>query len=74
MDGLNFGKNLKSLRKVNNLSMQELCNGINEKYGTNIVCKSLISQWENGIQLPRLEKALCIADYFDINIDDLVRG
>ena len=60
-----FKDNLISLRKINNLSQEQLA----EKLG---ISRQTISKYETGESVPDIEKCKVIADYFGVSLDDLV--
>ena len=61
----NFSKNLKQLRKDNNLSQEQLA----EQLG---VSRQSISKWESSQAYPEMDKILEICKIFNLNIDDLL--
>lgn len=60
-----FCDNLIELRKLSNLSQEELA----EKIG---VSRQTLSKYETGESLPDIEKCMAIADVFGVTMDDLV--
>ena len=60
-----FKDNLISLRKLNNLSQEELADRLH-------VSRQTLSKYETGESLPDIEKCKAIADVFDVSMDDLV--
>ncbi|MDY4838756.1 MAG: helix-turn-helix domain-containing protein [Lachnospiraceae bacterium] len=60
-----FRDNLIELRKMTNLSQEELA----EKIG---VSRQTLSKYETGESLPDIEKCMAIADVFGVTMDDLV--
>ena len=60
-----FHDNLIELRKMTNLSQEELA----AKIG---VSRQTLSKYETGESLPDIEKCMAIADIFGVTIDDLV--
>ena len=60
-----FRDNLIELRKMANLSQEELA----EKIG---VSRQTLSKYETGESLPDIEKCMAIADVFGVTMDDLV--
>lgn len=60
-----FGDNLIELRKLMNLSQEELA----EKIG---VSRQTLSKYETGESLPDIEKCKALADVFGVSMDDLV--
>ena len=65
----NIGNNIKLLREINKLSMDDLCACLN-KCGAKID-KSMISRWEAGINSPSLENAIFLAHFFHVSVDEL---
>lgn len=61
----NFSKNLKKIRKDNNLSQEQLA----EELG---VSRQAISKWESSITYPEMDKIIALCTKFNINIDDLL--
>ena len=61
----NLSKNLKKIRKDNNLSQEQLADKLQ-------VSRQAISKWESGSAYPEMEKILQICKEFDVNIDDLL--
>ncbi len=62
---MSFADNLMSLRKLNNLSQEELA----EKIG---VSRQTLSKYETGESLPDIEKCKVLADVFGVSLDDLI--
>ena len=60
-----FRDNLIELRKMANLSQEELA----EKIG---VSRQTLSKYATGESLPDIEKCMAIADVFGVTMDDLV--
>ena len=60
-----FHDNLVSLRKIHQLSQEELA----DKIG---VSRQSISKYETGDALPDIEKCKALAEVFDVSMDDLV--
>ncbi|MGN0738835.1 MAG: helix-turn-helix domain-containing protein [Treponema sp.] len=60
-----FSENLIHLRKLKNISQEELAEKLN-------VSRQTVSKWETGESLPDIEKTKTIAELFDVSIDDLV--
>ena len=67
MDKELVGKKLKFVREKNNLTMDELKDEFNKKYGSS-VSKSMISNWENGRYLISNKNLNLYVDYFEIPI------
>ena len=62
---MSFADNLIELRKLNNLSQEDLA----EKIG---VSRQTLSKYETGESLPDIEKCRLIADAFKVSMDDLI--
>ncbi len=60
-----FQENLMTLRKLHNISQEELA----EKIG---ISRQTLSKYETGESLPDIEKTKAIADVFGVSLDDLV--
>jgi repressor LexA len=67
----NTGEILKNLRLKNNLTLEELANNLNTKYGCKLN-KGMISKWESGKSEPRFEYAKYLANYFNVSLDFLL--
>jgi AbrB family looped-hinge helix DNA binding protein len=62
---MSFANNLVELRKINNLSQEDLA----EKIG---VSRQTLSKYETGESLPDIEKCGLIANVFGVSLDDLI--
>ena len=62
----NFGRNIRYLRKVNNMSQDDLAKKLNYKSFTTI------QKWENGDSSPNLKIVHAIANMFKVDVDDLI--
>lgn len=60
-----FKDNLQELRKIHNLSQEELADMIG-------VSRQTLSKYETGESLPDIEKCKLLADVFGVSIDDLL--
>ena len=60
-----FRDNLIALRKMNDMSQEELA----EKIG---VSRQTLSKYETGESIPDIDKSKAIADAFGVSLDDLV--
>lgn len=60
-----FKDNLISLRKLNNMSQEDLADRLN-------ISRQTLSKYETGESLPDIEKCKAIANIFDVSLDDLV--
>ena len=61
-----FKDNLLALRKIHDMSQEELADAIG-------VSRQTLSKYETGESLPDIEKCMLIADVFGVTIDDLLR-
>ena len=62
---MSFANNLVELRKINDLSQEDLA----EKIG---VSRQTLSKYETGESLPDIEKCSMIANAFGVSLDDLI--
>ena len=60
-----FQDNLITLRKLHNISQEELA----ERVG---ISRQTLSKYETGESIPDIEKTKAIADVFGVSLDDLV--
>ncbi len=60
-----FSDNLIQLRKLNNMSQEELAELID-------VSRQTLSKWETGESLPDIQKSMLLAEIFKVTLDDLV--
>lgn len=60
-----FQDNLIALRKMHNLSQEELAERLR-------VSRQTISKYETGESLPDIDKCKQLAEIFDVSLDDLV--
>ena len=67
MDQIKIGALLKELRKEHELSQEQLAERFN-------VSSRSVSRWENGNTMPDISIMIELADYYDIDIRDLLRG
>lgn len=59
-----FKDNLLQLRKLNNLTQEDVA----EKVG---VSRQAVAKWESGETMPDLEKSRLLAETFGVSLDDL---
>ncbi|MBQ4243920.1 MAG: helix-turn-helix domain-containing protein [Clostridia bacterium] len=59
-----FGENLLNLRKINNMTQEELAEKLD-------VSRQAVAKWESGETVPDLEKCKIIAEIFGVSLDDL---
>lgn len=64
---MNFAKNLQILRKMTNMTQEELAEKMN-------VSRQTISKWELGAILPEVEKLVELCETFNCSIDQLIKG
>ena len=62
---MSFAENLVELRKLNNMSQED----ISEKIG---VSRQTLSKYETGESLPDIERCKQLADLFGVTVDDLI--
>ncbi len=62
---MNLSKNLKKIRKENNLSQEQLAEKLN-------VSRQSVSKWESGLAYPEMDKVLQICQLFSVSVDDLL--
>ena len=65
VDPVQIGSKVKSLRKLKNLTQEQLAESINVSWRT-------ISNLETGRVIPKLPLIYDLAQYFDISIDELL--
>lgn len=64
---MNFGKNLQILRKMTNMTQEEVA----EKMA---VSRQTVSKWELGTILPEIEKLIELCEMFNCSVDQILRG
>ena len=67
MDTIKVGAFLKELRKGHGLSQEQLADKFN-------VSSRSVSRWENGNTRPDISIMIELADFYDVDIRDLLRG
>ena len=67
MDQIKIGAFLRELRKEHDLSQEQLAERFN-------VSSRSVSRWENGNTMPDISIMIELADFYDIDIRDLLRG
>ncbi len=67
MDQIKIGAFLKELRKEHELSQEQLADRFN-------VSSRSVSRWENGNTMPDISIMIELADFYDVDIRDLLRG
>ena len=64
---MKFQEKLMSIRKAKGLSQEEL--------GAELqVSRQTISKWESGQSYPDFQRLVLLSDYFDMTLDELVKG
>ena len=64
---MSLGNRLFHARKKQGLSQEDVAG----KLG---VSRQTVSKWESGQSYPDFQRLVLLADYFDISLDELVRG
>ncbi len=59
-----FSDNLYQLRKLNNMTQEELAEKLD-------VSRQAVAKWESGETVPDLERCKILADIFGVTLDDL---
>ena len=67
MDQQKIGRFLKDLRKEKNLTQEQLA----ERYQ---ISRRTVSRWETGSNLPDLDILIEMADYYDVDLRELLDG
>ena len=67
MNQKKMGAFIKTLRKENNLTQEQLAEALG-------VSNRTVSRWETGINIPDLDMLIILADYFDVEIKELIEG
>lgn len=67
MDQVKIGTFLRELRKEKNLTQEQIA----EQFG---VAARTVSRWENGNNMPDLSILVELADYYDVDIRELIDG
>lgn len=67
MNQIKIGQYLKKLRSQRGLTQAELA----ELVG---VSDRSVSRWENGVSLPDISIIAWLADYYDVDISDIIKG
>lgn len=63
---MNFAKNLQILRKMTNMTQEELAERMD-------VTRQTVSKWEIGTALPEVDKLVALCEMFNCSIDQLLR-
>ncbi len=64
---MGFSENLQNLRKVKNMSQEQLAEKLE-------VSRQAVSKWESGNGYPETEKLITICEIFDCSMDNLLKG
>jgi len=67
MDQEKVGQYLKELRKTKGITQEDLA----EQVG---VSRRTVSRWETGTNMPDMDVMIELADYYDVDLRDLLRG
>ena len=67
MDQIKTGAFLKELRKEHNLSQEQLADRFNTSSRS-------ISRWENGKTMPDISMMIELAEFYDVDIREILRG
>ena len=62
-----INQSLKEWRKSRGLTQVSLSKAID-------IPQSTISAWENGVNIPNMADCIKLADFYEITLDELVRG
>ena len=62
-----LGKNLKVLRKKNNLTQEDLANSL-------AVSRQAVCMWERGERMPKISMLTKVSKVFDVSLDQIVNG
>ncbi len=63
---MNFGKNLQVLRKMANLTQENLAEKLD-------VSRQTISKWEQNLAYPEIEKLIEVSELFHCSVDQILR-
>lgn len=64
---MDFGEQIKSIRKKENLTQEQFAIKLN-------VTRQAVSNWENNKNLPDIGMLILMSDVFDISLDQLIKG
>lgn len=62
-----LGKRIKEEREKRDLTQDQLAQTLN-------VSRQAISKWELGTAYPDIERLITLSDFFDISLDNLIKG
>ena len=63
---MNFGKNLQVLRKMTNLTQENLAEKLD-------VSRQTVSKWEQNLAYPEIEKLIEVCELFHCSVDQILR-
>lgn len=64
---MGFSENLQILRKMKNMSQEQLAEKLD-------VSRQAVSKWESGNGYPETEKLISICEIFDCSMDEIIKG
>lgn len=67
MDQLKIGSFLKKLRQEKGLTQEQLAEQLN-------ISNRSVSRWETGSNLPDLSMLITLADYYDVDVREIIDG
>ena len=67
MDQQKMGAYLKELRKEKGITQEQLA----DKF---YVSRRTVSRWETGSNMPEIEIMIELADYYEVDLKELLRG
>ena len=62
-----LGRNIKDLRHIGRFTQKDIA----DLLGVSVIT---IGAYESGRKVPRLDKLIKLADFFQVNLDSLIRG
>lgn len=65
IDFRKVGRKISSYRKRKNLSQDELAERI-------YVSRQLVSKWENGTEIPKIDHIIDLCEILDVNFEELL--
>lgn len=66
---MSIGTRIRSLRKSNKLTLEELANQLNSRNSSSGFTKGRLSKWENDREEPKLSSLNQVARFFNVDID-----
>lgn len=66
---MSIGTRIRSLRKSNKLTLEELANQLNSRNSSSGFTKGRLSKWENDREEPKLSSLNQVAQFFNVDID-----